>query len=274
MEGSRRAHIVLCWLALLPIRVAENRTQGTWRNLRHELQRLHLGVFQGSACRCLQRTEITSRRAEILKSMEMPEPPRFLPLEANVRSAARLTGEPAQALHVPVGPCAFPASSGRFLPRLVTRAAEPRYHAPSKAECGPRRAQYCSQLRAQAQGDAADCLERNWEDFVTFWDFPDEHLVHLRTSNPTESICAGVRVRTNATTRERSREKAPYLVFKLVLRLSTKWRPINGRDQLTLLGPPANTSATDGCAELPRPPWRARPLAQLTRLPGGNFHKT
>ena len=87
-EERIRAHIVVCWLALLLIRVAENRTQDTWRNLRHELQRLHLGAFQGSAGRCLQRTEITSRQAEILKSLEIPEPSRFLTLEANTRPAA------------------------------------------------------------------------------------------------------------------------------------------------------------------------------------------
>jgi len=36
-EERIRAHIVVRWLALLLIRVAENRTQDTWRNLRHEL---------------------------------------------------------------------------------------------------------------------------------------------------------------------------------------------------------------------------------------------
>jgi len=109
------------------------------------------------------------------------------------------------------------------------------YQAPSKAECGRRRAEYCTQLRAQAQGDAADCLERDWDDFVTFYDFPEEHWLHLRTSNPIESIFAGVRLRTDATKRMQVRENALYLVFKLVLRLSTKWHPINGRNQLTLL---------------------------------------
>ncbi|MHB1527608.1 MAG: hypothetical protein ACYCZN_15285 [Candidatus Dormibacteria bacterium] len=89
--GSGRiasGHSGLCWLALLLIRVAESRTWDTWRNLSHELQRLHLGVFQGSAGRCLQRTEITSRRAEILKSLEIPGPPHFLTLETNARPAA------------------------------------------------------------------------------------------------------------------------------------------------------------------------------------------
>ncbi|OYV71765.1 MAG: hypothetical protein B7Z74_06635 [Deltaproteobacteria bacterium 21-66-5] len=46
---------------------------------------------------------------------------------------------------------------------------------------------------------------------------------------------AGVRLRTNSTKRLRSRENALYLVFKVVLRLSTNWRPINGRNQLALL---------------------------------------
>ena len=44
-----------------------------------------------------------------------------------------------------------------------------------------------------------------------------------------------VRLRTNSTKRLRARENALYLVFKLVLRLSTNWRPINGRNQLALL---------------------------------------
>ncbi|MHB1527609.1 MAG: hypothetical protein ACYCZN_15290 [Candidatus Dormibacteria bacterium] len=44
-----------------------------------------------------------------------------------------------------------------------------------------------------------------------------------------------MRLRTDATKRMQVRENALYLVFKLVLRLSTRWRPINGRNQLTLL---------------------------------------
>ena len=41
-EDRIRGHIQLCWLALLLIRVAENTTGDTWRNLRHELDRMHL----------------------------------------------------------------------------------------------------------------------------------------------------------------------------------------------------------------------------------------
>lgn len=72
-------------------------------------------------------------------------------------------------------------------------------------------------------------------DFVTFYDFPQEHWVHVRTSNPIESIFAGVRLRTQATKRMRVRENALYLVFKLVTRLSLNWRGINAPNQLKLL---------------------------------------
>ena len=72
-------------------------------------------------------------------------------------------------------------------------------------------------------------------DFVAFYDFPEEHWVHLRTSNPIESIFSGVRLRTNASKRLKVRENALYLVFKLVLRLSLNWRGINAPNQLRLL---------------------------------------
>jgi len=48
-EDRIRAHVILCWLALLLIRLAETQTEQTWRNLRDELQRMHLGTFTGPA---------------------------------------------------------------------------------------------------------------------------------------------------------------------------------------------------------------------------------
>ena len=87
-EERIRAHIVLCWLALLLIRVAETRTHDSWRSLRNELQLMHLGVFRGPAGESHQRTDITSRQAEIFRALNAPEPPRFLALKAAPRSAA------------------------------------------------------------------------------------------------------------------------------------------------------------------------------------------
>ena len=123
----------------------------------------------------------------------------------------------------------------RRLHAETRKALHELYAAPTRAECSRLRAELCQRLRLQDQADAAACLERDWEDFVTFYDFPEEHWTHLRTTNPIESIFAGVRLRTNAAKRMRVRENALYLVFKLVTRLSTNWRAINGPNQLLLL---------------------------------------
>jgi hypothetical protein len=81
-----RAHVLLCFLALLLLRVAETQARDTWPTIRRELQRLHLGEFDGPAGRVLQRTEVTPAQRTILRALEIPEPPRFLAIEppANV----------------------------------------------------------------------------------------------------------------------------------------------------------------------------------------------
>jgi hypothetical protein len=78
LERRIRAHVLLCWLALLLIRLAETATGDTWRNLRHELDRMHLGLFTGPAGHVLQRTETTAGQATILKALGVAEPKRFL----------------------------------------------------------------------------------------------------------------------------------------------------------------------------------------------------
>ncbi len=79
-EARIRAHVLLCWLALLLIRIAENATGETWRTLRSELEKLHLGRFGGPAGEIAQRTETTARQAAIFKALAVAEPPRFLHL--------------------------------------------------------------------------------------------------------------------------------------------------------------------------------------------------
>ncbi|MCA1680307.1 MAG: IS1634 family transposase [Actinobacteria bacterium] len=79
-EDRIRAHVILCWLALLLIRIAESHAHDTWRNLRDELQRIHLGTFTGPAGTSQQRTELTTPQREILRALNVPEPPLFLAL--------------------------------------------------------------------------------------------------------------------------------------------------------------------------------------------------
>jgi hypothetical protein len=71
------AHIQLCWLALLLLRVAETETGDTWRHLRDELERLHLVTLRTAEGTITQRSEPTARHKEILRRLHLPEPSRF-----------------------------------------------------------------------------------------------------------------------------------------------------------------------------------------------------
>ncbi len=74
-EERIRAHVTLCFLGLMLMRVAERATGETWRNLRRELDRMHLGTFAGPAGAITQRTETTPRQREILRDLDIAEPP-------------------------------------------------------------------------------------------------------------------------------------------------------------------------------------------------------
>ena len=62
-EDRIRAHVILCWLALLLARIAENAAGQTWPELRRELDRIHVGTFTGPAGTFRQRTELTKPSA-------------------------------------------------------------------------------------------------------------------------------------------------------------------------------------------------------------------
>jgi hypothetical protein len=72
-----RAHVQLCWLALLLIRVVETHAGDTWRNLRHELDRMHLVTLATAEGRVAQRSALTSGHQAILAALDLPEPPRY-----------------------------------------------------------------------------------------------------------------------------------------------------------------------------------------------------
>jgi hypothetical protein len=73
-EDRIRANVQLCWLALLFIRVVENATGDTWRNTRHELDRLHLVTLATEHGRVAQRS---ARHKAILAALSLPEPARY-----------------------------------------------------------------------------------------------------------------------------------------------------------------------------------------------------
>ena len=118
------------------------------------------------------------------------------------------------------------------LPRTLHAEARRRIRdisgAESRTECERLRDEYVEDLRADSRDDAADTLLRDWEDFISLYRFPKEHWVHLRTTNPLESVFSAVRLRTDAARRMKRRDSALYLVFKVVMRLSERWRQLNG----------------------------------------------
>ena len=76
-EDRIRAHVQLCWLALLLLRVVENATDDTWRNVRHELDRMHLVTLATADGQVAQRSATTAGQKAILAALELPEPARF-----------------------------------------------------------------------------------------------------------------------------------------------------------------------------------------------------
>jgi transposase len=76
-EDRIRAHIQLCWLALLLLRVIENATGDTWRNVRHELDRMHLITLSTDHGRVAQRSATTPGQRTLFQALDLPEPPRF-----------------------------------------------------------------------------------------------------------------------------------------------------------------------------------------------------
>ena len=77
-EDRIRSHVQLCWLGLLLIRVIENATGDTWRNVRNELDRMHLVTMETAEGRVAQRTSTTPAQAKILSSLSIAEPGRLL----------------------------------------------------------------------------------------------------------------------------------------------------------------------------------------------------
>src|SRR5262245_14306226 len=79
---------------------------------------------------------------------------------------------------------------------------------------------------------AVDCLIKDRDDLLAFYDFPAEHWVHLRTTNPIESVFATVRHRTVRTKGSLSPQTARLMVFKLIDAASKTWRRLKGTNQL------------------------------------------
>ena len=81
LEQRIRAHVLLCWLALLLVRVAERQTGRTWRQLAVELGRLHQVTLAGPAGRVQHTTRLTPAQREIFVQLGVAPPPAVTALD-------------------------------------------------------------------------------------------------------------------------------------------------------------------------------------------------
>lgn len=83
--------------------------------------------------------------------------------------------------------------------------------------------------------DACECLKKDREALLTFYDFPAEHWGHLRTTNPIESTFATIRLRHRKTKGNGTRRASLTMMFKLAQTAQSRWRRLNGHQLITRL---------------------------------------
>jgi len=82
---------------------------------------------------------------------------------------------------------------------------------------------------------AVKSLNEGWGELVTFFDFPAQHWMHIRTTNPIESAFATVKLRTKTTKGSGSPQMAEAMALKLLLEAQKRWNKIRGREQLPII---------------------------------------
>lgn len=75
---------------------------------------------------------------------------------------------------------------------------------------------------------ATDCLIKDKDEMLAFYDYPAEHWIHIRTSNPIESTFATVRLRTHKVKSCGSRTTTLMMIFKLAQSAEKKWYRLRG----------------------------------------------
>ena len=81
LEHRIRAHVLICWLALLLIRISERQSGQTWRRIALELQRLHLVTLTGPDGTVCQTTPLTDSQRQILDAVAVKAPPQITTLQ-------------------------------------------------------------------------------------------------------------------------------------------------------------------------------------------------
>ncbi len=107
-------------------------------------------------------------------------------------------------------------------------------NAPTRADANAALAAFATEYRAKYPKAVAS-LERDQDKLFTFFDFPAEPWIHLRTTNPVESPFSTVRLRQRVTKGAGSRTKGLVMAYKLLVMSEQRWRKLNAHHLLPLV---------------------------------------
>ena len=110
-------------------------------------------------------------------------------------------------------------------PEAAERLREMMY-AKSRSGCEAKRDEFLLRFK-KTQSKACATLTRDWERMVSFFAYPEEHWIHLRTTNIVESPFSAVRLRTDAARRFKRTENAEAMIWKLLRVAEKSWRKLN-----------------------------------------------
>ena len=124
------------------------------------------------------------------------------------------------------------------LPKRVQSRAKDMLHeimyAPDRASAIEDIQRFVHEFQAK-YSKAVECLLKDQDELLTFFDFPAEHWIHLRTTNPIESAFSTVKARTKRTKGAGSRKAGLAMAFKLLLGAQKSWRKINAHHLVALV---------------------------------------
>ena len=125
-----------------------------------------------------------------------------------------------------------------YLPKSVQAKAKSMLHeiwmAESRADAAVAFDRFIETFQAKYP-KASECLAKDRKSLLAFYDFPAEHWIHIRTSNPIESTFATIRHRTDRTKGCVSRSTLLGLVYKLAMSAEKRWHRLRGFERLAEL---------------------------------------
>lgn len=124
------------------------------------------------------------------------------------------------------------------LPKSVQPKAKADLHeiwqAETQEDAGKAFNHFLEKYEAKYQ-QACECLRKDREELLTFYDFPAEHWAHLRTTNPIESTFATIRLRHRKTKGNGTRRASLAMMFKLAQSASKKWKRLRNYEKIKLV---------------------------------------